>query len=206
MDNTIQGAGSLGGNFNIGVVNEGTIDANTAGGTLSITTNAFTNTGTLQATNGGILSIQSTINNVGGTISSGPGSTVDLLNLGAGTIIYGGTLNSNGGSLVAANVTLDGGTFGAITIQGTLTLGDTSSVALNAGNIINQGTIFIDALTGNTDLYVNSGDTATLTGGGTVELSSTGSATAYLRDIRARSLTRTIRSRVTDISGRVTGI
>ncbi len=177
VDNTIQGAGNIGGNGGLIVINEGTVDANVSGGTLSITTNAFTNTGTLQATNGGILSIQSTINNVGGTISSGPGATVDLLNLGAGTVIYGGTLNSNGGSLAAANVVLDGSTFAPMTIQGTLTVGDTSTVYIN-GSIINQGTIAVNALTAGTVLYVPSGETATLTGGGFVKLSSTGSDTA----------------------------
>ena len=117
----IQGSGDIGNHLI--VINEGTIDANVAAGTLSITTDGFTNTGTLHS-NGGILSIQSSINNVGGTISSSSGSTADLLNLGAGTTIYGGTLNSNGGTMVGANITLDGSTFGALTNTGTFTVGE----------------------------------------------------------------------------------
>ena len=81
VNNLIQGSGDIGGNFGLAVVNEGTIDANVAAGTLSITTNSFTNTNLLEATNGGTLSIQSNIDNQNATIlSSGTGSTVDLLN------------------------------------------------------------------------------------------------------------------------------
>ena len=181
QNDVIQGSGDIGNHLI--VINEGTIDANVAAGTLSITTDGFTNTGTLQASNGGILSIQSSINNVGGTISSSSGSTVDLLNLGAGTTIYGGTLNSNGGTMVGANITLDGSTFGALTNTGTFTVGEGSTVNIT-GSIINQPTIIgqpsIAIAAVNDQTVLNASGNVTLTGGGSVVLSTTGSGTATL--------------------------
>ena len=65
---------------------------------------ASTNTGTIEATNGGVLQIGSTtINNVGGTISaSGANSNVQLVgSLGtSGLTITGGTFNGSGGGII----------------------------------------------------------------------------------------------------------
>ena len=176
IDNVIQGAGTIEG---MSVFNHGTIDANVAGGTLSITANAFTNTNILEATGGGTLSIQSNIDNSGGTISSSSGSSVLI---GNSATIYGGTLNSNGGMLGSSGTaTLDGGTSnGPLTIAGTFTVNDGNTVGLNPGTIINQGTIAIDAVSAGTVFNINSGGPVTLTGGGIVMLSSTRNGEADL--------------------------
>ena len=106
VDNTISGAGQIGiGDGNLTLVNEahGTIDANVAGGTLTLDTgHTITNDGVLEATNGGTLQIDDAV--------SGGGSA----------IIAGGTLIFDAQSNV--NVTFDNGT--GTPAYGELVLGD----------------------------------------------------------------------------------
>ncbi len=81
VDNTIQGTGVVGWN-GLGVTNQGTINANVSGGTLTVNSPGFTNQGLLQASAGGILALNgSTINNQKGTIQvNGATSTVQFVN------------------------------------------------------------------------------------------------------------------------------
>jgi hypothetical protein len=104
LDNasTIQGAGTIGsGDSTLTLTNQssGTIDANNSGQQLTINTgsNTVTNLGLMEATNGGTLVIDSTINNAGGTISaSGSGAVVQL----SGSTINGGTLATSQGGVI----------------------------------------------------------------------------------------------------------
>ena len=194
VDNMIEGDGLIGASNNhLLLINQGTIDANVASGTLILQTASTTNTNLLEASGGGKLSILTTINNQGGTIvSDGTGTITNsdgsktvvassvLLNVNNATI-QGGTLNTtNGGTMGSAGgvtVTLDGRTHGALTNLGTFTVANSSGVGI-IGSIVNPGTIDITAGNSNTSLFVNQ-TTATLTGGGHVVLSTTGTGTAF---------------------------
>src|SRR4029077_5111195 len=88
QNNTIQGIGTIG---VMNLVNAGTIDANFNSvnyGPLMIDSSlgAATNTGLIEATNGGLLELFGNFTNTGGTISAGAGSTVDM----GGASITGG--------------------------------------------------------------------------------------------------------------------
>ena len=105
-DNTIQGQGNIDG---LNFINQGTVNANVAGGTTeALTIQApTTNTGTLEATRGGTLYFQSSVvTNTSGTISTDGSSSV-ILN---GTEIIGGSLTSASGAEIhgIANSSLDG--------------------------------------------------------------------------------------------------
>jgi fibronectin-binding autotransporter adhesin len=172
-DNTIQGYGQL---ENL-TANGGTINANTNGQTLSVQpplSSTVTNTGLIEATNGGTLSAGS-INNAGGLIHVGAGSVAVL----AGTTT-GGTLSSTGTGQIQIIT-------GSILDSVTITSG--STVQVNAaggefntnfgeigGTITNHGTFNLVGVSGGSaGLFigdVNTGNqTVTLQGGGTINLS-----------------------------------
>ena len=80
-NNTIQGAGFIGDSGALAFANEATIDANSSGQNLNLNAGngGVTNTGTLEATGGGVLNLFNTITNTGGAITaSGTGSTVNV--------------------------------------------------------------------------------------------------------------------------------
>ena len=187
VDNTIEGSGNVGNSGQLTLTNRGTIDAGgiISGGTLTLQTNGDTNTGLLTATNGGTLNIRSSVANLNGLIQSSSGSSVNIGNgatISGGTLDSGATLDSTGGTMGSSGtVTLDGGASnGALTLKGIFDVNDGNTVNLNPGTIINQGTIKIDAVNAGTVLNVNPGGPVTLTGGGTVTLSSTPNGTAQL--------------------------
>jgi hypothetical protein len=94
---TIQGAGVIG-NGGSTLVNSGTIDANTSVGGAGLTLNGsgVTNTGLLEATNGGTLTLAADVVDTGAHITaSGTGSVVKL----DGVSITGGTLTARGGGV-----------------------------------------------------------------------------------------------------------
>ena len=144
---TIQGAGGFDMTFNN--ASTGVINANQSGVQLVVGRNqaqgASSNTGLMEATNGGQMAMGSlTLNNVGGTISaSGTGSFVDFTNEGqGGQTITGGTFTtSSGGVIYSGNsTTLDGTNGNTITNKGTLAVNVTSNVQ---GTINNTGTFQI---------------------------------------------------------------
>jgi len=189
VDNTIQGEGIIG--FNgLTLVNEvgGTINANSMGGlqitTLTIESAQVTNQGLMEATNNGGLNIDGvTVNNQGGTISAnGAGASVQLFGL---ADIQGWTLTNNGAAFFGTpngNVAvLDGSTVsGAVTINGTYTNGNNSTTYL-LGTINNQGNIQVNGGSGNNSILEIDTANVTLTGGGTVTLSTAGGGgSAYI--------------------------
>ncbi|MGD0731750.1 MAG: S-layer family protein [Terracidiphilus sp.] len=173
-DNTIQGCGVIG-NGGISLDNEsaGIINANSSGNTLALNGGNITNTGLIEATGGGILSVGNlTLDNSGGNITAS-GGTVNF----SSTTIQGGTLNSlNGGTLGVTSsgtaATLDGTTAGAITIStGTTWTGALNTTTYVNGSIINNGAISLTAGSGNnTDLNLLAN--TTLSGGGTLTMNS----------------------------------
>jgi fibronectin-binding autotransporter adhesin len=187
VNNTFQGEGVFGNGTGLAIVNQsgGTINANsTGGGTLNTvlqvdTTGGITNQGLMEASNSGTLEISATtVNNAGGTIKANTGAVVQL---DGGTVIQGGTLTANGGTVQTVGAaTLDGSTSaGAVTLSGTYTGASNSQTSI-------RGTINV-----NNNLQVNGGGGAntylfaigntTLQGKGTVTLSDTtaGGGNAY---------------------------
>ena len=123
VDNTISGAGQIGtGDGNLTLVNEtaGTIDANVAGGILTLDTgsNIITNCGTLEASKSGELDVHSVVDNAGGTVEAVSGGHVDFL-----------------GAISGGNATIEGGT---------LEFGATSNVSVTFNNDTGYGVLVLD--------------------------------------------------------------
>jgi hypothetical protein len=175
-NNTIKGSGNIGDSGALTIDNEATIDANVSGENLNISSGggSITNTGTLEATGGGTLNLYNTVTNTGATITaSGSGSTVDI----DGATIVGGTLTATGSNVmqtVGGSAELDDVTISSGT---TYTNGGSETMTLE-GAIVNDGTFAINGASGNS--IVNLGTSVTLSGGGTITMSS-GSGSAYLR-------------------------
>ena len=181
VDVTIEGTGVVG-NGSLSIVNESTIDADSPAGLGELVLNGsggITNTGTLEATDGGALQISGiTVSNAGGEITVGDGSSVvQLLN----TTIQGGTLNNAAGGTMetAGNSTLDGSTAaGALTIDGVYTASDNTTTNI-AGAIVDNGTIDLFGGNGQTG-QLNLTAAVTLDGGGAVVMSdAAGGGAAY---------------------------
>jgi PEP-CTERM motif len=189
VDNAIQGEGII---YNNGTtVNNdagGVINANSTGSplisTLSLEYGTVNNAGLLEATSSGnLLLYNTTVNNAGGNITAnGAGASVSIQS----TSIVGGTLNSVAGGFIgtptSTSATLDGSTgAGAVTVNGTYTVATNSQTSIY-GSIVNNGNFQING-GGNTNSYLYVPGNVSLTGGGTVSLSTTttgGGGNAYL--------------------------
>jgi len=136
---TIAGSGFIG-DANLAVNNQGTINATDTANPLVLSGHAVGNTATLEASAGGTLQIQNTINNNGGTIEALAGSKV-LVDSSTG-IISGGTLKTTGtGTFNTNSGTLDG-TVSPVNNAGMFKV---SQGNLNLqGTINNTGTIALD--------------------------------------------------------------
>ncbi len=136
------------------LTNNGTVNANTSGQTLGITTTNFVNTGTAEATNGGILSLTNTLTNTGALSAIGAGSVVSLsgtLTNGLGNLITA----SNGGQIQVNGATLLG------------TINEASGTSLIFNN--NGGNNFVNtSVNGNLDLATNANAFLRFQGAGTV--------------------------------------
>jgi fibronectin-binding autotransporter adhesin len=170
-NNTITGYGNVG-NGTLTLVNHGTINANgtVSSGTLTVQpgSGGMTNTGTLEATNQATLVLRGTINNSGGKIQAlgESGGTVNAtVQLAAGTVVNGGTLNT---TTVGSNVGVIENT-GTVTLNGVTNNGtytDTAGMTTKLdGTITNSGRV---TLSGST---LSLGNSVTLSGTGTVVLS-----------------------------------
>ncbi len=162
---TITGAGFIQqGNF----VNNGTINANISGTTLTLQSfQSAANTKTMEASNGGTLIFNgSSWTNTGGTITAQTGSAVDLT---ANTTITGGTLSTVGtGQIYVAGGNIANLT--GLTNSGTLNVQNNAQID-SSGTFTNNGTITLQASGNNTYFYAPV--TSTLTGSGTLVMSST---------------------------------
>ena len=165
---TITGAGTIGNGTGLVLSNSGTINANVSGQTLLLNPGASTNTGTLEATNGGtlVLSGASWTQTSPGTITAATGSAVVLKN---GVTVTGGTLTTSGTGFVYG----DGANLVGVTNTGQFEV-QNNNVTNISGTINNTGTITLDSTTTWTYLQLNGN--ATLTGSGTLVL---GSANIY---------------------------
>ncbi len=178
VNNTIEGVGTIGGN-GLGLVNDGTIDANVSGATLIInnqgnnspnSSEAGTvgNAGTLEATGSGTLLIQQTaIDNVGGVILAN-GGNVNLQS----AFITGGALETFDGGVI--NIVNNGSVFdgtggNTVSVTGNVDVDDNGLLVLQ-GAIDNTNTIALDSSGHSTTLQLDISG-ATLSGGGVVTMS-----------------------------------
>jgi hypothetical protein len=167
----IRGAGQLG----VGLTridNRSLIEANISGATLTIDPNAsgVANTGTISASNGGIVRLRSGgYDNNGGSITAGAGSRIEFegANVTGGTL-SGAVLRNLGGSSLSTLRIASGSNF-EIPNATALTL---------TGAIANNGAVFVQSLGNLTDLVIGSGG-ATLTGHGVIDLSNNGNNRIY---------------------------
>ena len=185
---TIQGAGGFDMTFNN--ASAGVINANESGFQLVVGRNqaqgASTNTGLMEATNGGQLAMGSlTLNNVGGTIkASGKNSYVQLVGEGQGGETFtGGTwTTANGGVIQVVDTTalLDGTNGNTITNSGTMQLVDGAGHPGGnfQGTVNNTGTIQLLSRGGGLGVNIPGGQTFTLTGTGSLTMGD-GTANAY---------------------------
>ena len=187
-DNTIQGYGTIG-NGGLTVINNGTINANVSGQTLTLNgSGGVTNTGTLEATNGGTLSIQgiAVYDAVSSIQANGAGSSVLIQNSnivgGALTTTGGGTIGQGNSSWVLLDgLTQVGSTPAGVTISNGTTWNTGSNSITNVqGSIVNNGTIALNA-GGYNNSFLQLQANTTLSGGGTVTLGSDGTATAFIQ-------------------------
>jgi hypothetical protein len=158
---TFQGGGTMG-DSGLTITNQGTINANDVSSHLTTAANPITNSSLMEATGGGTLEIQNTVNNTGATIEAQTGSAV-LLNTGT---INGGTLKTAGtGVINSENAILDG-TANMVTNVGTV---KASGFNLNLkGAINNTGTIAL----GKTGGCIALEAPTTLSGSGKVTMTS----------------------------------
>jgi hypothetical protein len=167
---TIQGGGNIGWNGSLGsgnsFTNKGTIKSNqTTPLSIGVGSGTFTNTGTLEATNGSTLSLSGgTITNTGGAIHADPGSTVQLAN---GITITGGTLTTSGTGKIQTTCCFNDGTLNGVTSNGTFQLIQT--IEYLHGTVTNNGLFELIANGANTDLDINGA--VTLKGTGKVTMS-----------------------------------
>src|SRR5579863_158714 len=126
----IAGSGFIG-DATLTFTNQGTVNAIDTANSLVLSGHAFSNTATLEASGGGTLQIQNTINNAGGTIEALAGSTV---------LVYSNTGVISGGTLKTAGT----GTFdtNSGTLDGTVNpVNNTGMFKVSQGNLVLQGTI-----------------------------------------------------------------
>ncbi|MEO8927328.1 MAG: hypothetical protein ABI306_09205, partial [Caulobacteraceae bacterium] len=159
----LSGDGGGGALTSIAVTNAGTIDAASHFAlTLNTGATAIVNTGLLEATGSGGLTIDGAVANAGGTILAGNANVV------IGAAISGGTLGVVGtGTIDAAGATFDGAT-SALTNQGVVDIADSQTLSLE-GAIVNSGTIAAQGAGHATTLAI--AQNTPLSGGGQVTLS-----------------------------------
>ncbi len=170
--NLIEGAGQLGAGT-LTFINgaAGVVDADSqAGLVLNTGTVTISNSGLLEATGSGGLTLDSNVNNgASGKITAAGGDVYAQ-----GGTISGGTLSASAGcTIVTTNSTLNG-TAHELTIDGNVAVADNSSLSV-LGTIANTGTIAMLASHGyGVTLYVGptaAAGTTTLTGAGALALS-----------------------------------
>jgi hypothetical protein len=157
----IEGSGTI---IQLPVTNQGTINANSKGNTLYLDDGPLTNTGTLEASGGGILELETVVNNSGGTVEAQAGSTV-ILGGDSSSSFSGGTLTTSGtGVIESENVLLDG-TVNVPNNAGKLEVNDQYDLYIQ-GTIENTGTITVSDRS-----FVILNEPATLTGSGKLVMS-----------------------------------
>jgi hypothetical protein len=146
------GAANIGGTFWSGgsmtLVNNGTISSETSGRTITVAPAVFTNNGTAQATNGGILSVTS-------ANWTNPGS----INVNAGTLNLGGTFASTAGIGTFSN------TGGTVNVTGTI---NNIGNAITLNNSTGSWNLLAGSISGGAVNYADGKTLVITTAGGTL--------------------------------------
>ena len=179
------------------LVNNGLISSNVAGQTLTVLVysgSSFTNTGTMEAVNGGILTLNDNWTNSGGTlhIDANAASTVNLggsfttagigtINRAGGVVNLTGTLD-NTGTTLTLNAVTGSWNFSNGTINGgTVAFAGGATLLLTAGGVAGN---FTNGVTLNSDLTI-SGDSASLRVSGGLTLNGTIHVTGSNASVRS---------------------
>ena len=178
VNNTITGAGQLG-DGQLTLINgaAGIIDASTATAlVLNTGSIAATNSGLMESTSTGGLVLETVVNDgASGQIAAAGGNVFVQ-----GGTIEGGTLSSSGGAAFiiqgGRTGTLDG-TAHAVTNTGNFDIQNQGTLTV-LGSIVNSGTIALQSSNQSTDLIIAS-STVTLSGGGTITMSDNGGNRIY---------------------------
>jgi hypothetical protein len=164
-DNTIQGQGSI--STLASFQNQGTVNANVSGGTLSISNTQTTNSGTFQASSGSTLLVNGTLTNYNPTTSTLTGGTYNA---------YSGTIElsqANATAITPAVITTNAATI--------LLDGATAKIADGSGNNILQGFLTTNATTGTLTIQNGAnlivGATSGFTNNGSLNIGSTSTLT-----------------------------
>ena len=166
VHHTIVGFGEIVGSF----TNNGTVDANVSGQSLTLMTSAMTTNALMEATAGGTLTING-ITLTQGTSGqlSAAGGTIALI---GGATISGGTLNtSSGGVIQATSSSTD--TLASVTNNGTFNILGASNLSVT-GNLSDNGLITVNSNNNSVSTMTFSG--GTLSGTGAITLNSGSSA------------------------------
>src|SRR6202042_2507378 len=168
---TVQGSGSF--------TNQGTINVSN-GDTLSLASSSWSNSGTIAVTGGaldlqgngltlaqlgtvthtgGVVNLQTTLNDSGTTLNVGTGTALGTLTLTSGGTIEKGTIVDQG-----SGIAFSGGTLSGVTYDGTLNLSSTSSYVyvtngLTLAGINGTGTGTINLTGQGADIYAEGGET-----------------------------------------------
>ncbi|QDS97986.1 beta strand repeat-containing protein [Adhaeretor mobilis] len=193
VTHTIEGQGAIGENT-IGIINQGLINANVPGQSLTIGPHSgagLLNTGTLRASDGGIMVLTGNGNgdftNTGAVIeATGTGSEVQLA---TNTNVKGGTVRAVSDGLVRVNTSANV-FFTDVTFEGAVEANNNSDFGIS-GTITNSGTITLTSSGSNTDLEVQTGG-ATLAGNGKVILTTTSSNAAGINGTTGAVLTHSV--------------
>ena len=182
----INGAGYI----SADLINKGTIDASYGGNpmvlltnaynydnSITTTTTAYTNKGTMEATGGDSLQIGDgnamTFNNTGGIINAtgSAGSTGSQINIENGVTVTGGTLSSDGNQSTYRDYI---NTRGAVTLNGVSIT--PSSILNNSSTLALQGTITVNGdIENGGGISISGGRNVTLAGSGGLHMASAGS-------------------------------
>ncbi len=164
QNGTLGYSSAYGGPQDIGVVNQGAISADVAGGTINLNAQPFINQGLAESPAGVLVLGGDFTNGPTGILNSGAGELVlggvldnagqtlalsgatNVLTLNGGRVAGGSVLTTNGGALVVQRGTLDG-----VTVNGVLDVGRTfngASLAVVNGLVLN-GTAYVGWTNGN---------------------------------------------------------
>ena len=169
---------------NVAVVNQGTIQADVSGGTITVYGTNIQNTGTFDAANSGTLSLQGSGFTNSGVIGSDTGSTISIGGTidntgsvfsptGSGTVTVKGTIEGGTVSVgTGTNVNLASSTLDGVTISGNFTLAGNNVIEIQGGLTL-DGTLTLGSGGTYGYLYFVGGVNQTLGGSGTVTFSGT---------------------------------
>ena len=183
VNNNISGSGNIGnGDLAFNNQSAGVVDATSAhGNSLTINPGApgATNAGIFEASSGGTLILESSINNTGGTIEglAGTGTSAGGAVVINGATITGGTLNTLGTGVNASSMIAEtSAILSGVTNNGTIQIPNNNDAELK-GTVTNNGSIQVNSGGNATYLYIN-GNT-TLNGNGTIALSNNANNYVY---------------------------